>query len=83
MPQQPLDAWRGEGFLPRFPESLEDLDLLLVMRAACSAMVSIDRNTELNGSQSRAALGILGAISYATRLAAKLPQPKVGRVEAA
>jgi hypothetical protein len=34
VPQQPLDAWRGEGFLPRCPESLEDLDLLLVMRAA-------------------------------------------------
>jgi putative transposase len=33
VPQQPLDAWRGEGFLPRFPESLEDFDLLLVMLA--------------------------------------------------
>ena len=31
--QAPLDAWRGEGFLPRLPESLEDLDLLLVMHA--------------------------------------------------
>src|SRR5262249_50092968 len=29
----PLDAWRGTGFLPRLPESLEDLDLLLVMHA--------------------------------------------------
>jgi hypothetical protein len=29
VPQQPLDAWRGGGFLPRFPESLEDFDLLL------------------------------------------------------
>jgi putative transposase len=29
----PLEAWRGEGFLPRLPESLEDLDLLLVMHA--------------------------------------------------
>jgi putative transposase len=29
----PLEAWRGEGFLPRLPDSLEDLDLLLVMRA--------------------------------------------------
>jgi putative transposase len=29
--QTPLDAWRGHGFLPRLPESLEDLDLLLVM----------------------------------------------------
>ena len=29
----PLDAWRGCGFLPRSPESLEDLDLLLVMLA--------------------------------------------------
>jgi putative transposase len=29
----PLDAWRGEGFLPRLPDSLEDLDLLLVMHA--------------------------------------------------
>jgi hypothetical protein len=34
VPQQPLDAWRGGGFLPSFPESLEDLDLLLIMRAA-------------------------------------------------
>jgi hypothetical protein len=38
VPQQPLGAWRGGGFLPRFPESLENSDLLLVMRAACSAM---------------------------------------------
>jgi putative transposase len=29
----PIDSWRGEGFLPRLPESLEDLDLLLVMHA--------------------------------------------------
>lgn len=29
--QAPLDAWRGRGFLPRLPESLESLDLLLVM----------------------------------------------------
>jgi len=29
----PLDAWRGSGFLPRSPESLQDLDLLLVMLA--------------------------------------------------
>src|SRR5262249_34415183 len=29
----PLDAWRGTGFLPRLPDSLEDLDLLLVMHA--------------------------------------------------
>jgi putative transposase len=29
----PLEAWRGAGFLPRLPESLEDLDLLLVMHA--------------------------------------------------
>jgi hypothetical protein len=34
VPQRPLDAWRGGGNLPRFPGSLEDLDLLLVMRAA-------------------------------------------------
>ena len=31
--QAPLDAWRGSGFLPRLPDSLEDLDLLLVMVA--------------------------------------------------
>jgi putative transposase len=31
--QTPLDAWRGKGFLPRLPESLEELDLLLVMHA--------------------------------------------------
>ncbi len=31
--QVPLDAWRGDGFLPRLPESLEELDLLLVMLA--------------------------------------------------
>jgi putative transposase len=31
--QMPLDAWRGKGFLPRLPESLEELDLLLVMHA--------------------------------------------------
>jgi len=31
--QTPLDAWRGNGFLPRLPESLEELDLLLVMHA--------------------------------------------------
>jgi len=29
----PLDDWRGQGFLPRLPDSLEDLDLLLVMHA--------------------------------------------------
>lgn len=29
----PLDAWRAGGFLPRSPESLEELDLLLVMLA--------------------------------------------------
>src|SRR2546426_6336748 len=33
LPISPLDAWRGAGFLPRLPESLEDLDLLLVMHA--------------------------------------------------
>jgi hypothetical protein len=44
VPQQPLDAWWGGGFPPRFPKSLENVDLLLVMRAAYSAMVSIDRN---------------------------------------
>ena len=31
--ETPLDAWRGGGFLPRSPESLQDLDLLLVMLA--------------------------------------------------
>ena len=31
--QTPLDAWRGKGFLPRLPETLEELDLLLVMHA--------------------------------------------------
>lgn len=31
--EMPLDAWRGGGFLPRSPESLQDLDLLLVMLA--------------------------------------------------
>ena len=31
--QAPLDVWRGRGFLPRLPESLEDLDLLLIMHA--------------------------------------------------
>jgi putative transposase len=29
----PLHAWRGQGFLPRLPDSLEDLDLLLVLHA--------------------------------------------------
>ena len=29
----PLDAWRGDGWLPRMPESLEALDTLLVMVA--------------------------------------------------
>src|SRR5262252_7455864 len=29
----PLDTWRGTGFLPRLPDSLDDLDLLLVMHA--------------------------------------------------
>jgi putative transposase len=31
--QTPLNAWRGRGFLPRLPETLEELDLLLVMHA--------------------------------------------------
>lgn len=31
--QTPLDAWRGKGLLPRLPETLEELDLLLVMNA--------------------------------------------------
>lgn len=31
--EAPLDAWRGEGFLPRLPDSLEDLDLLLIQHA--------------------------------------------------
>src|SRR3954453_16209852 len=26
-------AWRGRGFLPRLPDSLEDLDLLLILHA--------------------------------------------------
>lgn len=29
----PLDAWRADGWLPRMPESLEELDMLLVMVA--------------------------------------------------
>jgi putative transposase len=36
--QTPLDAWRGKGFLPRLPESLEELDLLLVMHAKPSTV---------------------------------------------
>ena len=31
--ETPLAAWQGKGFLPRMPESLEELDLLLVMHA--------------------------------------------------
>jgi putative transposase len=31
--EPPLEAWRGTGFLPRLPDTLEDLDLLLVMHA--------------------------------------------------
>ncbi|MDR6775744.1 Mu transposase C-terminal domain-containing protein [Azospirillum sp. BE72] len=31
--ETPLDAWRCEGFLPRLPDSLEDLDLLLIQHA--------------------------------------------------
>jgi putative transposase len=37
----PLQAWRGQGWLPRMPDSLEDLDLLLVM-VAKSRMVRRD-----------------------------------------
>ena len=29
----PIDAWRGNGWLPRMPDTLEELDLLLVMVA--------------------------------------------------
>lgn len=29
--EKPLDTWRGRSFLPRIPDSLHDLDLLLVM----------------------------------------------------
>src|SRR5260370_29765812 len=29
----PLEAWRGTGFLPRMPDSLEELELMLVMHA--------------------------------------------------
>jgi putative transposase len=31
--ETPLDAWRGQGFLPRLPDSLEDLDVLLILHA--------------------------------------------------
>lgn len=31
--QTPLDAWRGDGWLPRIPETLEELDALLIMVA--------------------------------------------------
>lgn len=31
--QTPLDAWRGKGFLPRLPENIEELDLLLILHA--------------------------------------------------
>jgi putative transposase len=31
--QTPRDAWCGKGFLPRLPDTLEALDLLLVMHA--------------------------------------------------
>lgn len=31
--ETPIAAWRGSGFLPRSPESLQELDLLLVMLA--------------------------------------------------
>lgn len=31
--ETPLNAWRGEGFLPRLPDTLEDLDLLLILHA--------------------------------------------------
>jgi len=37
----PLKAWRGQGWLPRMPDSLEALDLLLVM-VAQSRMVRRD-----------------------------------------
>jgi putative transposase len=37
----PLKAWRGQGWLPHMPDSLEDLDLLLVM-VAKSRMVRRD-----------------------------------------
>ena len=37
----PIDAWLGQGWLPRMPESLEALDLLLVM-VAKSRMVRRD-----------------------------------------
>jgi putative transposase len=37
----PLKAWLGQGWLPRMPESLEELDLLLVM-VAKSRMVRRD-----------------------------------------
>src|SRR5262245_57426032 len=37
----PIKAWRGHGWLPRMPNSLEELDLLLVM-VATSRMVRRD-----------------------------------------
>ena len=67
--ETPLDAWRGKGFLPRLPATLEELDLLLVMHAksrVVTASISKDCATARRLSQRMSATRSPSAMIRAT-----------------